>query len=363
MKKILILSNDGGGLISFRRELISLLAETYAVTVCIPDEINRERIESLGAKVIVYEMRRRSTNPVRDLKLMKTLKAILRSEKPDLALTYTIKPNVYGGMVCRKLGIPYLANVTGMGTSIENGGFLARISLFLYRQGLKGAACVFFQNSSNHAFFVDKGILSGKARIVPGSGVNLSAHPLRPYPEDTAQTRFLFIGRIMKDKGIEELLYAISALHEQDPTVCLDIVGRFDEAYQQTVQKAEEGGFVKFHGPQIDVNPFIWRSHCVVLPSYHEGMSNVMLEAASCGRPVITTTVPGCAETFDEGVTGFGCKPGDGDSLLAAMNRFLSLSHQKRAEMGLCGRKKMCREFDRKLVIDAYLEEIRACIP
>ena len=286
----------------------------------------------------------------------------MRSLRPDVVLTYTIKPNIYAGMAAAALKIPCLANVTGLGTAIENGGFSSKALLRLYRQGIKKAACVFFQNRANCSFFREKGIVRGKSRIIPGSGVNLTAHPFVPYPTESEPVRFLFIGRILKDKGIEELLSAFLQLHKEGCPIMLNLVGSMEDSYEELVRQAEETGCVRYLGQQSDVNPFIARAHCVILPSYHEGMSNVMLEAASSGRPVITTRVPGCMETFEEGVTGFGCAPKSTDSLKDAMRSFLRLSREEWAQMGRQGRKKVEKEFDRNIVIDAYLSEIRSAI-
>ena len=256
--------------------------------------------------------------------------------------------------------VSYIANVTGLGTTIENGGLLSFISTTLYKTGLKKANCVFFQNKDNRKLFIDKGIVKGKTRLLPGSGVNLETHNIEPYPDDKDGIRFLFVGRIMKDKGIEELLSAIKDIHLERKDVIVDIVGWSDEDYAVALKEAEESGTICFHGLQSDVHPFYTACHCAVLPSYHEGTANVMLEASSTGRPVITTRVPGCQETFDEGVTGFGCEVRDTESLKQAMMRFLSLSQEKRKEMGLAARVKMEREYDRTIVLEAYKEEITA---
>ena len=194
--------------------------------------------------------------------------------------------------------------------------------------------------------------------MIPGSGVNLNKHVQEKYPSDANGIRFLFVGRIMKDKGIEELLSAIQTIHKENPQVILDIVGYSDEDYSTALDEAEAGGTIIFHGLQKDVHPFYTACHCAVLPSYHEGTANVMLEASSTGRPVITTRVPGCQETFDEGITGFGCEAKNTESLIKAMRKFISISQSQREKMGNEARLKMEREYDRKIVIRAYEEEI-----
>lgn len=359
--RVLILSNIDMGLYKFRKELMEELVKDYDVYFCVPDGEYVEKIKRMGCKFISCNvLDRRSTNPIKDLKLVKFYNETLTKIKPDIVLTYTIKPNIYGGLVSTRKRLPYIANVTGLGTTIENGGLLAQISTTLYRIGLKKAQCVFFQNKNNQLLFTVKGIVKGKTRLIPGSGVNLAMHFLEDYPSDKDGIRFLFVGRIMKDKGIEELLSAIKNIHRTREDVVLDLVGFCDEDYSDNLAEAEKEGAIVNHGIQSDVHPFYKACHCTVLPSYHEGMANVMLEASSTGRPVITTGVPGCQETFDEGITGFGCEAKNVESLEETMVKFLMLSQEKRKEMGLAARKKMVREYDRNIVINAYKEEINA---
>lgn len=357
--KILILANHDLGLYKFRRELLEALVMEHEVYFCVPDGELVEAIKKIGCKYVPCNvMDRRGTNPIKEMKLLFFYKKIISDIKPDIVLTYTIKPNVYGGLVCRKKKIPYIANVTGLGTTIENGGLLALISTSLYKVGLKRACCVFFQNKNNQKMFVDKKIVKGRTKILPGSGVNLNMHYLEPYPSDAEGVRFLFVGRIMKDKGIGELISVIRELHKARKDVVLDIVGFCDEDYEDVLSIAEEEGAVINHGVQMDVHPYYKECHCTVLPSYHEGMANVMLEASATGRPVITTRVPGCQETFDEGVTGFGCEAKSADSLKEAMLQFLSLTNDCREKMGMAAREKMVQEYDRTIIVEAYKAEI-----
>lgn len=359
--RILLLANIDMGLYKFRRELLEMLVKEHEVYFCVPDGEYVNKIRALGCHFIPCNiMERRGTNPFKDLKLLNYYKSTIKELKPDVVLTYTIKPNVYGGIACQNLKIPYIANVTGLGTTIENGGLLAKLTTTLYKAGLKKASCVFFQNKDNQRLFVNKKIVKGKTRMIPGSGVNLETHSFESYPSDENGIRFLFVGRIMKDKGIEELLEAIKDIHNQHKNVIADIVGFCDEDYTEALKRAEEDGSIVFHGIQSDVHPFYTRCHCTVLPSYHEGMANVMLEASSTGRPVITTRVPGCQETFDEGITGFGCDVKSTDSLKQAMLKYLGIGQAERMQMGQAAREKMVREYDRNIVLKAYKEEIEA---
>ncbi|MCQ2455359.1 MAG: glycosyltransferase family 4 protein [Clostridia bacterium] len=356
--KIVVLANFAMGLYKFRKELIEELCKDNEVYIVLPDGEFIEELKKIGCKFIPFEFNRRGINPIADFNQIIRYKKILKSLKPDVVLSYTIKPNVYGGIASSSLKIPYIANVTGLGTSIENGGLLGFISTTLYKIGLKKASCVFFQNENNKKLFEDKKIVSGKTRLIPGSGVNLSNHNLEEYESDAEGIRFLFIGRIMKDKGIGELLDAFDVISAKYPNVSLDIVGGCDEDYSAVLEEKAESGFITYHGQQKQVHEFIKNSHCTVLPSYHEGLANVLLESASTGRPVIASRVPGCIETFDEGITGFGCEVKSYESLAKAMEKFIVLSLDEKKQMGLNGRKKVEKEFDRSIVIDAYIDEI-----
>ena len=356
--KILILTNFDMGLYKFRRELISELCKENEVIAALPDGEYIDALKELGLECIIFEFKRRGMNPFSDFSQYRRYIKLIKNVKPDVVLTYTIKPNVYGGMACQKLKVPYIANVTGLGTSIENGGLLSKLAKKLYKRGLSGAKCVFFQNKENKKMFEEYGIANGNNRLIPGSGVNLDVHPLEDYPEADKNIKFLFIGRVMRDKGIDELLRAIDDVHKKHKNVSLDIVGDCEEDYSEKLSEAVKKGFVRYHGRQKLVHNFIKDAHCTVLPSYHEGLANVMLESASTGRPVITTRVPGCLETFEEGITGLGCEPKSAESLKEAMEKFLSLSNEEKRQMGIKGREKIVLEFDRRFVVNAYMDEI-----
>lgn len=359
--KVLVLTNHLFGLYKFRCELLEkLVGEGYEVLVSAPYDSHSELITQLGVNVIQNDyLDRRGTNPAQDLKLIKSYKILMKEHKPDVVLTYTIKPNVYGGYVCGRLGVPYIVNVTGLGTSLENESILQKITLFLYRAGLKHAAKVFFQNIENRQFMIDKGVVrEEQTDLLPGSGVNTEHYDYLPYPDESNGIVFTTIGRIMKDKGIDELLSAACEIRKKHPNVTFRLIGEFDEAYEEKITGLDKQGVIRYLGFQEDVRGFVAESHAVIHASYHEGMSNVLLEAASMGRPVIATDVPGCRETYDSGVTGIAFKPGSSESLTEAIEYFLSLDKEKHIEMGRAGREKILSEFDRKKVVDKYMFEI-----
>lgn len=356
MKKILILSNSSGGLYDFRNEIIKQLLEEYQVTVSIPDQVRTKDLSEEGCKVVHTPINRRGVNPIEDMKLIKAYRKLLKDEKPDLVLTYTIKPNVYGGFCCGRMKIPYISTVTGLGSTFQKKGILLKVIVAMYRMGLKKCACVFFQNEENRNIFDLYHIKGKRSRLVKGSGVNLERHPLEPYPERD-EVYFLFVGRMMREKGMEELLTAAEQLSA--PEVIFELLGYCDEDYQDRLDEFEKKGYIRQLGFDPDVHEYLKKCSALVLPTYHEGMSNVLMEASATGRPVIATNISGCREIFEEGVTGFGCEPKSSEDLIRALQKFLKLSKEEKALMGQKARKKMEEEFDRKKVAQDYLEEIQ----
>lgn len=356
MKKILILANSSGGLYDFRNELVEKLLKEYQVSVSLPDEVRTRELADEGCKVIHTPINRRGVNPAEDLRLLLGYRRLLKEEKPDLVLTYTIKPNIYGGFCCRLMKIPYIATVTGLGSTFQKQGLLLKMIAAMYRMGLKKAECVFFQNEENKKIFEKHKIKGKKSKLVKGSGVSLKRHAFEEYPKE-GTTKFLFVGRMMREKGIEELLEAAGALHS--PEVTFELLGYCDEDYQDRLDECEKKGYIRQLGFHPDVHEYLKQASALVLPTYHEGMSNVLMEAAATGRPVIATKISGCKEIFEEGVTGFGCEPKSSEDLIRALRKFLGLSWEERALLGRRAREKMEREFDREKVVKDYYEEIK----
>ena len=349
--KILILANFDVGLYQFRRELIEALLKEHQVLLSLPDGDLIRPLEEMGCRFFDTPMERRGINPVKDLDLFLRYIKLLRQQKPDLVITYTIKPNIYGGLACRLLRIPYAVNITGLGTAFQKQGMLRKLVTFLYRTALKKARVVFFENSGNRQVFLDEGIVAeNKTCLLSGAGVNLEHYAYVPYPE-AGTTRFLFVGRVMKEKGVGELFAAMERLNAEGADCCLDVLGGYEENYADTIRNYEQQGWLHYHGYVTDVRPFIEKAHCFVLPSYHEGMANTNLECAAMGRPLITSDIPGCKEAVVERESGLLCKPKDPDSLYETMKYFLSLPTNIRAQMGKVGRKHMEDTFDKKKVV------------
>ena len=359
-RRILILTNYYGGLYSFRKEVVKALVDAgFGVTLAVPpaNDAKEAYFREMGCETIPVRMERRGTNPLSDLALLRRYVKLIRSINPVAVLTYTIKPNVYGGIAARLCGVPQLANITGLGDAIENPGLLRRLTIAMYRVGLKKARVVFYQNISIQEVCRGNRI-GGRGILLPGSGVNLGWHTLQEYPQEGGAMRFNFIGRVMKDKGVEEFFEMATLLKAKYPEAEFHIFGECEEHYERRLGELQERGVLVWHGPVPDVRPFMKDAYATVHPSYHEGMANVLLESDAAGRPVITSDINGCREAVDDGVTGFLCRAKDVRDLTDKVERFINLPYDDKVRMGLAARKKVEREFDRRLVVEAYMREI-----
>ncbi|MCM1121753.1 MAG: glycosyltransferase family 4 protein [Eubacterium sp.] len=356
MGRILVMTNSSGGLYDFRNEFVQAMLAEHEVYVSMPDDVKEKELAAEGCKIIRTDINRRGMNPLEDLKLYRAYSRLIGKLKPDLVVTYTIKPNIYGGIAAARHKVPYIATITGLGGAFDRTGILLKLIVTMYRTGLKKAACVFFQNEENRGIFQRLGITAKRTRMVMGSGVNLRRHRFEEYPAGE-DVHFLFVGRVMKERGILEYVEAAKALHSGK--VHFDIMGYCDEDYQDMLDELEKQGVVHQIGFHTEVHPYLTAASAIVVASFHEGMSNALIEGAATGRPVIASNISGCLEAFEEGRTGFGFTPGHADELIGAMKKFLALSYEERAKMGRSAREKMEKEFDRKLVTDEYMEEVR----
>ncbi len=352
--KILILTNYANGLYLFRKELLQAFAnDGHKVYVSLPPDENVDKLKGL-CRVIETPFDRRGMNPIKDFGLFMAYLRLLRRKKPDVALTYTIKPNLYGALACRIKKVPYLCNVTGLGTAIENGGLLSRLLLRFYRISMKDAQRIFFQNKRNRDFMNKNGIAVEKNALLPGSGVNLVEHPLRDYPTEYKQVQFLAVIRIMKDKGVEEYLEAAQIMKKKNKNLRFVLAGEYEEEtrnlYEPQITSLVERKTIKYLGHIDNVKEVMAQSHVIVHPSYHEGLSNVLLEAAACGRPVLASDISGCVETFLDGESGFAFASRSTDALVHAMEKILALSCEERRQMGIAGRAWVEKNFDLSLI-------------
>ncbi|CUO81330.1 glycosyltransferase family 4 protein [Clostridium perfringens] len=362
MKKVLILVNHDVVIYNFRKELVDrLLKDNYNVYISSPYGERIDELVGMGCKYIEAKISRHGTNIVEELKLIHYYKKIIKSINPDIVLSYTIKPNIYGGIACRILKVPYIANITGLGTAVENYGMMQNLTTFLYKIAFKKIKCVFFQNTENMQFFTNKNIAIGKHRLVPGSGVNLEYFNVLEYPSDEI-VEFVFISRIMKEKGIDYYIEAAKFIRNKYENTRFHICGFCEEEYEDKLKILQNQGIIIYHGMQRDIRKILAKTHCTIHPTYYpEGMSNVLLESSACGRPIITTNRSGCKEIVDTKVNGFIIEQKNSKDLINKIEEFLKLSYEEKKQMGLNGRKKVEKEFDRQIVVDAYIDEINNC--
>ena len=357
-KKLLAITNHSYMFWQFRRELMQELQKDYEVVISTPYEGKEDDFKNLGFRLVETEINRRGINPVTDLKLLCFYYKLLKEEKTDMVITYSIKPNIYAGLVCELLKIPYCVNVQGLGTAFQKEPLASVVSM-MYRMACKKAKTIFFENEGNAQVFIVRHIVpEDRITVLPGAGVNLEHYYYVPY-EKHDQVRFLYLGRIMKEKGMDELFYAIRKLYDNyGDKVHLDLVGFFEDEYKDSVNQLVEDGIATFHGFQPDPRPYYAKTDCVVLPSYHEGMSNVLLEAAATGRCIITSDIPGCREAVLNGKSGFLCEAENKFSLYEAMEKVLLADDNFLDECGKIARDHVTNNFDKNLVIEKTIDNM-----
>lgn len=361
MKRILILANHFITIYAFRKELIAKLIEKgNEVYLSLPDSEETSFFSSMGCKIIDTPLERRGTNPISDGKLLLQYIKIIKRVNPDTILTYTIKPNIYGGIASRICKSKVIHTVTGLGSVYIQDIWQKKIIVVLNKIAFKRAAKIYFLNKENREFYEDLKIISEKQEtsIVPGSGVNLDEFKFAELP-NALNTTFTFVGRVLRDKGIEEFLYAAMEVKKIYENVEFQIVGFVEEKkYIELMKKYEEQGAIEYLGKRNDIHQIMEKSSCVVLPSYGEGRGTVLQEAAAVGRPLITCDTYGCKETVEDGKNGYLCKVADADSLINAIIKVIELPLEGKKNMGKISREKAEKEFDRNIVINAYLDEI-----
>ncbi|MBQ2807405.1 MAG: glycosyltransferase family 4 protein [Clostridia bacterium] len=365
---IAVLTNHDDDIYCFRKELIeALIAQGYEVLISCP---YGKKLELLGDIPYIYDdpvIDRRGTNVAADLKLLYHYKGLFKKYRPRVVLTYTAKPNVYAGIAAHQLKIPYINNVTGVGSVLNKKGLLRALIMKLFQTAFRRADCIMFQNATNMQLAIDSGMVKGAYRLIPGSGVDPDRYPLQEYPaggngQEGETVVFNYIGRILRDKGVDDYIAAAKRIKEKHPRVEFSMLGFIEPTeshYEAELAQLGKQGIVTYQGNQKDVKPFIARAHATIHPSiYGEGMSNALLESAASGRPLITTDNPGCRETVNDGETGFVYHGGSVEELVERIEAFLSMPNEERKRMGERGREKVSKEFSRAIVVNAYLEEI-----
>lgn len=367
--KIVMTVNAAWNIWNFRRPLVSaFLADGHQVIVLAPRDETSGKLAELGCEVRHLEMNVKGLNPLQDTLLLWRFLRHFRQIRPDVVLSFTIKNNLFGALAAKALRIPFVPNVTGLGTAFLSGRMLERVATTLYRTAFRNLPAVFFQNEDDRDLFRTRDLVTDRqARLLPGSGIDLERFAVDPYPAD-GPTIFLLVARLLRDKGVVEYVEAAHRVKANHPEVRFQMLGPIDAQNRKAIapevlQGWVAEGVIEHLGAVDDVRPFLTAAHCVVLPSYREGAPRTLIEAAALGRPLIATDVPGCRAVVDAETTGFLCEVRSGESLAQACLRFLDLSPQRRAEMGRAARAKMEREYDQQIVVQAYRSVLHALQP
>lgn len=366
-RPIIVCANQAWNLVNFREGLIrALIAKGFDVlAVAPPDAVMEARLADMGCRFAAAPVDAAGLSPRRDLATFLAFRRIIAREKPLAWLSWTIKPNVYGSLAAGLAGVPAFPNVSGLGTAFIRRNLLTTLVKGLYRFGFSRAPVVFFQNTDDRDLFVGEGLVrAGQAGLLPGSGVDpqkWSPPPGgRPGPR-----RFLMIARMVADKGVREFAAAAKILHPKWPDARFTLMGPLDVANRTAISRSEveawqAEGLVDYRPASDDVRPAMAEADFIVLPSYREGLSRVLLEAAAMGRPIVTTDVTGCRDVVREGENGFLCEARDAGSLAAALDRAAQCSDAAWQRMADAGRARVIAEFSQERVTTIYLEALES---
>lgn len=357
--KIMLIGNDSGGMYKFRKELIERIRnEKISVITMTPKNKYHEELESISNKSIYLNLDRRGKNIIKEIKLFYSYFKEIKKQNPDKIITYTIKPNIYCGIISRILNIEFYPNITGLGTAFQKENMFKKIICLAYKFAFKNSKKIFFENDMNNKIFIENKICTHDNSVVlNGAGVNLEEYRYEELP-NFETINFIFMGRIMKEKGIDELFYAIRELKKKYTNVRFFILGALEEDYEEEIEKMKEEGLLNYYGMQKDVKKFIKKAHCCILPSHHEGMSNTLLECAAMGRALITSDIPGCKEALIYNKTGFVHRVKDKNSLKDKISKYIELEIEKKIEMGKASRNHIEMHFDKRLVVNKTIENI-----
>jgi glycosyltransferase involved in cell wall biosynthesis len=357
---VLVTVNASWNLLNFRSSLLeALIADGHQVTALASPDACTPRIEAMGCRFLPLRMDSKGLSPNRDLALLVRFLRHFRRERPDVVLGYTIKNNVYGALAARVLGIPFLPNVSGLGTAFLSSAWLQILAKNLYRAAFRSVPVVFFQNADDRALFVQYGLVDpARTHVLPGSGIDLERFAPSP-TRKRAGVRFVLIARMLRDKGVVEFVDAARIVRKSNPQAEFHLIGPAGAENRSAIDAWEieqwvREGIVTYIGPVEDVRPHIAASDCVVLPSYREGAPRSLIEGSAMARPVIATDVPGCRFVVEREVTGLLCEVRNAESLAVQMRRMIALGPEGRMSMGKAARLKMERDWDERHVIAAY---------
>lgn len=365
--KVLVSANTSWYVWNFRKRLIDeIRAQGHTVVVAAPADAYSGKFAEDGVGYVPVSIRAKSTNPLGELATFFSYWSVYRAERPDIILQYTIKPNLYGSIAARFLGIPAVCNVSGLGAAFARKGLLSFIVQRLYRFAFRKVHRVFFQNPDDRALFLEQGLVRGeKTSLLPGSGVNLDR--FEPAPKESGPFTFLFVGRLLKAKGVEDFIRAARIVRAEGfPDTRFVLLGAHDDddthmADRALIDAAVSDGLATLPGQVDDVRVWLRKADCVVLPSYYrEGVPRSLLEGAASGKPLIAADSVGTREPVTDGYNGYLCKPRDPDDLALAMKKILSLTPEERDEMGKNSRITAETRFDERIVLRAYLDILQA---
>lgn len=360
-KKVLIVANDFTSIHHFRMELLERLHnDGNEVILAIPEDEKNVAFKEVVTKIVSIPLSRFGINPVMEFKTYRAICKVIHAEKPDIVFTYTAKPNIYGGLAASAENVPYIATVTGLGSNFDKQNIISKVMIQLEKAAFKNAKKVFFQNKLNMSVLHEHGIALNNSELVPGSGVNLTMNTFEPYFKNE-KTKFLTAARIRQDKGYDELFYVIKRFHDEGIPAEFHIIGWYEEeSYKDIVKDLQENYGVFFYNfiPHDQMHQYIASCDCLVQPSHHEGMSNIILEAAATGRPCIVSNISGCREPVKNGETGYLFEVKNAEDLYKKMQMFMKVDRGKRAEMGIKAREFMEHSFDRNLVVQTYINEV-----
>lgn len=361
-KKILISINTSWNVFNFRKNLVrSFIDSGYEVHILAPKDSFSHKLVQLGCVFHPLKMENKGNNPIKDLFLLNSYYQNLSKIKPNIALFFTIKPNIYGSLAATKLGIPFINNVTGLGTAFLHKGLINKIAKQLYKLAFRRSSLVFFQNEDDQNLFSETGIISQQVTdILPGSGINLDDFKPVPLPE---KTTFYFISRLLYDKGVQELIDACIHLKEKYGNKFeMNIVGKEETSQNlgiplEKIKDLESRGILKYHGSSNNIQEHICKASVVVLPSYREGTSRVLLESSAMARPLITTDVPGCKGLINN--NGWLCDSKSSKSLITVLEKAIITPKEKLENLGKNSRKLAESTYDEKIVINKYSTAIQ----
>lgn len=364
---IFVSANAFWNIANFRAGLIEALVDKgYRVLIAAPDADPRWATAN-GAESVGIAMDRSGLNPFSDLLLLLNYRRLILRHDPKFFIGFTAKPNIYGSIAARLAGIRSIPNISGLGTAFINPGPLSAFISLLYRLAFRRCPVVFFQNQDDLDLFVQRKIVRREqARLLPGSGVNLEL--FKPLRNSQATTKFLYVGRLLGDKGVREFVEAARLLRSERPQWCFQLLGPIDEGNRSSIGRLEldqwqADGSIEYLGDARDVRSYVADATAVVLPSYREGLPRSLLEAAAMARPLIATDVPGCRQLVRNGVNGLLCTVRDPRSLADSMRKMGEMSADQREAIGRAGRELVEREYDERLVICAYLDALEQLVP